>query len=125
MKIELVDEKNYNMLVEWWKGHEWPIIPFDSLPKTGIIVNDIVAGFLYSSDSNVCMLEWIISDPNSDKEKRKESLNILIDKICHIAKDMGFKYCFTFVKNKGLINTLKENSFNKTDEEMIHFVRSL
>lgn len=125
MKIESVNKENYSMLVKWWEGHKWPIIPFESLPKIGIIVNDTVAGFLYSTDSNVCMLEWIISDPNSDKQKRKESLVILIDRVCSMAKDMGFKFCFTYVKNKGLMNTLTENSFTKTDEEMIHFVRSL
>lgn len=125
MKIELVNEQSYKVLVEWWKGHSWPIIPFNSLPKTGIIVDNTVAGFLYSTDSNVCMLEWVISNPKSEKLHRKECLDILFNELLSIAKNKGFEFCFTFVQNKGLIQSLEKNNFKKTDDNMVHFIRSL
>jgi hypothetical protein len=125
MKIELVNEQNYSMLVEWWKQHNWSPVPLSMLPRTGFIVNDIVAGFIYSTDSNLCLIEWIISDPKSEKIKRKESLSVLLDTLCMAAKELGFNACFTYTKNKGLIETLQKNNFNETDKEMIHFIRSL
>ena len=100
MKIELVNDQNYGMLVEWWKGYSWPSVPYNMLPKTGIIVNDTVAGFIYSTDSEMCSMEWIIGNPSADKKQRKECTIILIDTLCEIAKKMGYKYCFTYTKNK-------------------------
>ena len=125
MNIQLVNKENYNILVDWWKGHAWTPIPYDMLPKVGFIVNDSVAGFLYATDSSMCVIEWIVSDPKSDKNLRKESIKILLDHLCNEAKKLGFICCFTYTKNKGLIQKLQENNFIKTDEDMIHFIRSL
>lgn len=125
MKIELVNEQNYEMLVEWWKGYSWPSVPFNMLPKIGFIVNDTVAGFIYSTDSNICLIEWIIGNPKSSKEERKKSLIQLLNTLCNTAKDMGYNHCFTYTKNTGLINSLELVGFKKTDEQMVHFMRSL
>lgn len=125
MKIEPVTQENYKVLVEWWKSHGWDAIPFDILPKIGYIINDNVAGFLYSTDSTMAIMEWFISNPNSTKEERNENLNILINFLSEIAKDLGFKTCFTYTVNKGLINKLENNGFLKTDENMVHLVRRL
>jgi hypothetical protein len=125
MKIDFVNEQNYGMLVEWWKGYSWPSIPYSMLPKTGIIVNDTVAGFIYATDSEMCLIEWIIGNPLADKKQRKECTAILFDTLCEIAKQMGYKHCFTYTKNTGLVDSLLKNKFNKTDDNMIHFMRSL
>lgn len=125
MKIELVNEQNYEMLVEWWKGHNWGIIPYSMLPKIGFIVEDTVAGFIYSTDSEICLIEWIISDPKSEKLKRKECVDILLKTLCSTAKEMGFKIGYTYTKNKGLIENLEKNLFEKTDFDVIHFIRRL
>lgn len=125
MKIELVNEQNYKMLVEWWEGYSWPIIPFSMLPKIGFIVNGVVAGFIYSTDSKICVIEWIIANPKTIKEERKKSLEELLTLLCNTAKDMGYTHCFTYTKNSGLINTLELSGFKKTDENMVHFMRSL
>jgi len=125
MKIELVNEQNYNKLVEWWKGYSWPVIPFVMLPKIGFIVNDVVAGFIYSTDSKVCMIEWIVGNPSCSKEVRKQSLKELLSVLCNTAKEMGYTCCFTYTKNSGLISSLEQAGFQKTDEQMVHFMRSL
>lgn len=125
MNIELVNEQNYEMLVEWWKGYSWSAIPFKMLPKIGFIVNNTVAGFIYSTDSKICMIEWIIGNPKSSKEERKIALDGLLAVLCSTAKELGYTHCFTYTKNLSLINTLEQNEFKKTDEQMVHFIRSL
>lgn len=125
MKIELVNEKNYELLVEWWKGYSWPVVPLAMLPKIGFIVNDVVAGFIYSTDSKICMIEWIIGNPRSSKEDRKKGLNELLMLLCNTAKELGYTHCFTYTKNSGLIKVLEKSDFKKTDEQMVHFMRSL
>ncbi|NBO22950.1 hypothetical protein EBU94_06400 [bacterium] len=125
MQVTPVNSENYIILTEWWKGHEWPAIPFEMLPKIGYIVNNEVAGFIYSTDSSICMIEWIISDPKSNKDSRRKSLSFLLNFLCEKAKEMNYKMCFTYTKNLGLINNLESNKFLKTDSDMIHFVRSL
>lgn len=125
MKIELVNQENYNILKQWWEGYSWPVIPFEMLPKIGFIVDNVVAGFIYSTDSKICLIEWIIGNPDSDKNERKKALNNLLNVLCNTAKEMGYTHCFTYTKNSGLINALKLNEFKKTDEQMIHFMRGL
>lgn len=123
MKIELVDNENYKILEKWWLGHNWPPVPRSMLPKIGFIVNDTVAGFIYTTDSEICIIEWIISDPESHKIKRKESLDFLLKLLCDTAKDLGFKACFTYAKNGGLMQSLEKIGYEKTDEQMTHFIK--
>jgi len=125
MIIQPITKENYNVLVEWWKGYSWEAIPQECLPEIGFIVNDVVAGFIYKTDSNICLMEWIIGNPQADKDLRKKSISLLLNHLCDIAKNMGYKMCFTYTKNTSLIDSLEHNEFQKTDEQMIHFLRSL
>lgn len=59
MQVTPVNSENYIILTEWWKGHEWPAIPFKMLPKIGYIVNNEIVGFIYSR--NCDMIQFVRS----------------------------------------------------------------
>lgn len=125
MNIKIFQEKDYPILHSWWTRHGWTPVAFEMLPKIGYIVNDVCAGFLYVSDSKLCHLEWLVSDPESEKTKRSDSLNILIDTLCLTAKEYGCKFVFTTSNNEVLIKRLQNRGFSVSDVGVTHLIKGV
>lgn len=122
-------ERHYSTLNEWWVSWGWvPVMP-EFLPENGVVATylkkPVSAGFIYRTDSAYCLLEWIISDPKSDKLVRRESLGKLVPGLVELAKVMGFKSIFTTSKSVGLTGRLVEAGFQVSDREMTHLLRGL
>jgi len=83
-------EKDYNTIAKWWIEHDQVPCPKDLLPNLGFIVDDLVVGFIYQTDSEIVFFESIVSKKDSDKEDRKEALNAIIDMSCKVSKEMGY-----------------------------------
>ena len=67
----LIDEDYDTILVEWWKDWSWESPTKDFLPENGsgglmVMDNDIpvCAGFMYTTNSAVAWVDWIISNKN-------------------------------------------------------------
>jgi len=118
-------DKHYDTICSWWEKHQWPKIPLTMLPQTGYIVDDLCAGFLYQTDSNIAWLEFIISNPESTKDDRSKALDILIDRLSEDARGMGFTMIFSSINHSNLINKYEKNGFNIADKNMTNMVRIL
>jgi len=128
LNIIPLSEKDYDdVLCEWWKDWRWKAPAKDFLPERGYMVyyNDepICAGYMYVTNSNVVLLEWIISSFKfKNKKVRKEALYMLIVTVTSLAEGLGKKYVYSLLKNESLINIYKELGFNKggnSGQEMI------
>ena len=108
-----LEESDWETLQEWWDY--WPGVeapPRDFLPDNGtggIMIEEngtpIVASFIYQTNSNAAMLEWLVSNPNyRGKEKRDRALEALIVSSQAVIKSMGYKTIFTMLRNQKLIN---------------------
>jgi hypothetical protein len=117
--------EHYSEVHGWWEAHGWAPIALDSLPSTGFIVEGVCAGFLYSTDSNMCILEWVISNPNASKEARSEGLDDLIDALLKAAHDKKYKMVFTSVSHPKLMKRYTEFGFKKTESEMTNMLKVL
>lgn len=100
------------------------------LPQTGVIVeNDagvpVCAGFIYKTDSKICWLEFIVSDPLSDTLERGRALDTLIDSLVSRAKQMEFSVMFTSSNHERLIKRYENHEFQVTDRNVTHLVRQL
>ncbi len=118
-------QSDYQEVRQWWEGHKWPAIPLSALPKTGLIVEGVCAGWLYSTDSSIAWMEWIVSNPLSDKTLRDASLNTLIENLLGKAKESGFTQVFTSVNHPKLIERYQNNGFTIEDRNVTHMIRSL
>lgn len=128
MTIRKLEEKDYELLCQWWKDWGWTPPPQDMLPENGagglmVMYEDkpVCAGFIYVSNSALCIVDWIISD-KQHRKNRKELLLLLIDSLTNTAKLSGSKYCFGLLKNSSLINTYEKCGYIKGDnnsQEMI------
>jgi len=115
LQVRKLEETDWDTLVNWWKWWRWPVMPKGFLPDNGtgglmVCKEDtpIVAGFLYFTNSDGVLLEWIVSSPDYREKDRKQALELLIstaEETCGLA---GKKHMFSIGRNKHLIETHKK-----------------
>lgn len=125
MRVRRYTSEDYPLLSIWWKGHGWEPIPKEFLPASGFIVEECCAGFLYRTDSKVCLMEWLISDPCSDSKGRSDALAKLIEALLEEASNYGFKAIHTSIKHPRLKDRLVSRGFTVADEGMINMIGRL
>ena len=79
----------------------------------------IVAGFIYTTNSSVALLEWIVSNPEYKEKDRKEAIELLINEAEDIIKKQGYKYIFSMGRNKQLLD-IHENLGWDIDKKVSH-----
>lgn len=135
MEVRYLKESDYDdILVGWWSQWRWSAPAKDMLPQNGeggIIVSkdgeDICAGFVYFTNSKTAWIEYIISNPNyKNREDRKNALNMLINVLSIYVEQEGYKYIYTSLKNKHLIDRYADCGFlsgDKNCQEMIKILQ--
>lgn len=113
------------MIAQWYRDHNQMPIPYTSLPKTGIIVDEIVAGFLYKTDSNVAIIENFISDPSSNKDHRRESIDVCMSTLVKEAKSQGFSYILSYPTHKRMEKDHSRWGFVRSHETCAICVKEL
>jgi len=132
MNTRTLTESDYLILSDWWKAWGWPVMAKDMLPDNGtggIMVENkgenIVAGFLYWSNSKLVWLDWIISNPDADKKIRKQAIEMLILTAEQMVKDAGSKYIMSISRSNSLLKIHEKIgwSIDKTpSHEMIKII---
>ena len=116
LNIRKLKESDWDTLVKWWDTWpEWVNPPKSFLPENGtgglIVEKDkqpIVAGFLYFTNSQAVLLEWIVSNPEYRDTDRQEAIELLINMAEEICKKQGQAHMFSIGRNKNLIKTHKK-----------------
>lgn len=118
-----------NTLTKWWESWGWNPPPYDMLPSNGFIISkngvDICAGFIYSTDSKASWLEYIVSNKEYKDSDRASAIEMLINCLSAKAKEMGFKYIYTSLKNKPLIKKYENCGFMKGDSNCQEMIKIL
>jgi len=117
--VRSLNSEDYKILVEWWKGWKWPVLPKEALPsngKGGIMVYKkdilVVAGFLYWSNSTMVWLDWIISNPKYKENDRQEAIEVLIKSAEDMVKAQGGGVMMSISRSKSLLKTHKTLGWN-------------
>ena len=119
MNTRTLTESDYEILTDWWKAWGWPALAKDMLPDNGtggIMVENkgenIVAGFLYWSNSKLVWLDWIISNPKVSRDIRQEAIKKLILTAEHMTKEAGSKYMMSISRSNSLLKTHEQMGWN-------------
>lgn len=117
-------ETDYDTIKEWWNKHGSFAPRKEQLPKHGLVVVDgrkpICAGFLYNTDSSICVFEFVISDPEAEKKLRDKSLRKLIDSIKSLSKKLDYNLIYTSINIEAYIRKLKDSGFIEVDKNQTH-----
>tara|TARA_R110000823_G_scaffold124201_7_gene250597 strand:+ start:2313 stop:2732 length:420 start_codon:yes stop_codon:yes gene_type:complete len=119
LKFRPLNKEDYKTLCKWWKWWRWTPVEQESLPNNGtggfMVYNDnveICAGFIYTTNSNLCHIEWLVSNYEvKDKKIRTEAVELLINTLIALGKNLGYKIAFTYLLNKNLENKFKNCGF--------------
>ena len=111
LSIRKLNEDDWKTLCSWCEQWpKWVPVPKHMLPENGtggfmVEKNNkpIVAGFLYTTNSKVAWVEWVVSDPTYRDSDRKEALELLIKGIENVAKNSGFQVILSIGRSRGLI----------------------
>lgn len=122
--VRLYQKSDYPTVCQWWDEWKWPRIPEDSLPRIGAITENACA-WLYQTDSDVCLIEWYITNPRLRKEQRAGILEPIVEQLCKTAKALGYQNVMSMVRNPHLIKRLNGINFSSEDENMTLMVRRL
>ena len=125
LNVRLLRDKDYETIVSWWKWWKWPVLPKQSLPPTGLMVEkgdtSIVSCYIYITNSTGALLEWVVSNPEYREKDRKQAIELLLVAAEKMLKDQGVTYVFSIGRNKNLIDTHKKLGWiidSKTSTEM-------
>ena len=132
LKFRTLEEKDYKTICKWWKWWRWTPIARESLPNNGMggfmIMSgniNVCAGFLYTTNSNLCIVEWIISNHKvKNKGIRNSALKMLINTLSNEAKSLGFKIAFTYLLNENLKEKFEDSGFIKSTK-LIEMIKTL
>tara|TARA_R110000796_G_scaffold186460_1_gene303367 strand:- start:10747 stop:11148 length:402 start_codon:yes stop_codon:yes gene_type:complete len=131
LNIKPLSDNDYDdILCKWWKDWKWTAPAKDFLPDMGYMVyyNDkpICAGYMYVTNSNVVLLEWIISSFEfKDRKIRKEAIFMLIQTITLLSANLGKKYVYSLLKSKSLIDIYQEIGYLKGDSNTQEMIKKL
>ena len=84
MDIRIAEHTDYETLKDWWGFWRFPAPSIPSLPQyqqgsfNGLIAShngkDLAAGFLYETNSAMCWIEYIVTNPKTSSEEREEAI---------------------------------------------------
>lgn len=92
MQVRRYELEDFEQVQSWLEARGMKVFHPAILPKTGFIVNHVAAVFVYSTDSDICYLENLISNPNTDNKVRDEAIADLINEAFKEARSQGFKF---------------------------------
>ena len=119
LKVRTLLKEDYEELCSWWERWDWPILSKDMLPgegTSGVMVSkdnvNIVAGFLYWSNSDLVWLDWIISNPDYKDEDKKQAIELLIKTAEEMVKSAGKKYMMSISRSNSLLKIHEQMGWN-------------
>lgn len=116
VKSRLFDfDKDYDIVRSWYEKQGLEIPDRYQYPPTGIMVEKagvpVCCGWIYQTDSVVCVFTFPIADIEADKETRNAALYHLIESAKFTAKKLGFQNIFCPINNKVFLARLKKAGF--------------
>lgn len=102
MSVRRYIKEDLKQVNRWEAMCELSLTPEHGIPDVGFIVPGVCAGFLFQTDSSICMFDGFIANPEIRGEERLKALDAVTDALVITAKDLGFKSVLAFTKNKNI-----------------------
>lgn len=90
--VRFVAKDHMEMVQSWCKARGVQQFQAGWLPTVGFIVPGVCCAWLYVTDSDLHIMENIISNPESDPLDRGEAIDEITKRIAETSKEMGGKW---------------------------------
>ena len=126
-------ESDWDTLVAWWDTWpDWTTPARGFLPNNGtgglMVEKDgvaIVAGFIYETNSDGVLFEWVVSNPDYREKDRQDAIDKLINDAESKIKEMGYKHIFSIGRTKRLIETHKKLGWYVDDKPSHEIIKNI
>lgn len=93
MKARSITKADYETIKKWHQLHQEGEYNTDVFPTTGLIVDNVAAGFIYFTNSPIAWIENFVTNPEVSPFKRSKAISLIAEGLIQLAVDGGFKYC--------------------------------
>lgn len=116
--IRRYTHRDYPMIKEWYerRGKQAPSPAI--LSDMGYIADERVCGFLYLTNSNMAMIEGIISNPESVPSLRKESLTKLLGYMIDTSLLLGYENIFGLTAHPSMHKQAEKFGFRQIEAKL-------
>jgi len=122
-------EKHFEELSKWLKFWRWEkrIIP-EIFSDIGYLITSeddkpLCVGWLYTTNSLLSSIEWVVANPYEDKVVVDTGLDFLIECLSQRAIKEGSRMVMTTLKSPALAKRLKGLGFIKSGDSLMQYVR--
>lgn len=114
MMLRKFRKEDYDTICSWYdkRGHKAPSI--ETLSDMGWIADERVAGWLYTTNSNMAMIEGIIANPDTTPSLRRESVERLVSFMIDVSLGLGFTQIFGITRNERMVGLCKKLGFKES-----------
>lgn len=120
MKVEEFNPiHHYIQMCSWYYAHNIQPMSIEFYPAKGFIIENIAAGFLYQTDSNVVFAENFITNPLESPEKRFNALELISKYILEYVESIKPKKIIVSSKERSMIERAKRLEFKEIDNYTI------
>lgn len=116
--IRRYTNKDYRMICTWYIDRDMTPPPPEALSDVGYIVEERVAGWLYLTNSNIAMIEGIISDPASVPSFRRLATKRLIGTLVDLSISLGYTNILGITSHPSMIETIEPFGFKELDKRV-------
>lgn len=121
-------EEHFEEVSTWWKFWRWTEHPTPALLSTiGYIVEkdglNLCAGWLYTTNSCIGSMEFLIANPFADSEIRGDALDFLIECLHQRNLKEGKALFMTNIKHEALAKRLLKLGFLAGDANLQQFLK--
>jgi hypothetical protein len=95
----------------WYVAHGLKAPPRELLPANGLVVPGVAAGFLYSTDSGLGLLEGFVTNPAASARARAEAVDAIADELEAVAGRLKMTQLIALVSSKGVERLAKRRGW--------------
>lgn len=115
-------ESDYPEYASWLSSRGRMASAFEDLPKIGLMIfdesEDIIAGFMYETNSKSSAFGNIASNPDVTGDRRSEAIKFLVESFMKMSKDMGYKSAFVTTNLPRFVERLKTMGFKEQESHL-------
>jgi hypothetical protein len=132
MNYRRYKDTDYDIICSWFAALDWPLMPKESIPPYGIIIEDddqnaFASSFIYLVDEPGCDFiypGWVLINPDTPYKKIPPVLDSLAKAYESIARENGKTHIQTTMKTDSLINFLCEkHGYKKAEVNVTRLVK--
>lgn len=119
MNVRKISENDYKYINNWWLESNLPIPEFKYLPENGlgglIIEKEkpIAAAYVYTTNSSMGYIDFLISDPYYNKKDRYDIILELIRACTKMSINLGSETVWGMSSSKGVVERALEIGWEK------------